>query len=152
MTANESNWLQSLNLPVEANLAKKQLENWEIRIDKSQFENWLKERKIFKLFFDGASKGNPRRARGGGAVICPEGKNDIEYYWNIGQDSNNMAKAYGLWQGLKQLKDKGVGEVMVFGDSRLIIQAMNGSNHYRNLRLVRLIKRIKSISKLFRQI
>ena len=30
-------------------------------MDKSQFENWLRERKIFKLFFDGASKGNPRK-------------------------------------------------------------------------------------------
>ena len=99
----------------------------------------MKERKIFKLFFDGASKGNPGRAGGGGVVICLEGKNDIEYYWNIGQDSNNMVEAYGLWQGLKQLKEKGVDEVMVFGDSRLIIQAMNGQNHCKNVRLVRLI-------------
>ena len=37
-----------------------------------------------------------------------------------------MDVAYGLWQGLKQLKDKGVDEVMVFGDSRIIIQATNG--------------------------
>jgi len=28
--------------------------------------------------------------------MCPEGKIDLEYYWNIGQDSNNMAEAYGL--------------------------------------------------------
>ena len=104
------------------------------------------------MFFDGASKGNPGRAGGGGVVIDPDGKVEIEYYWNIGYDSNNMAEAYGLWQGLKQLKDKGVREVMVFGYSWLIIQAMNGANHCRNLRLVRLIKRIKSISKSFRQI
>ena len=121
-------------------------------MDKSQFENWLKERKIFKLFFDGASKGNPGRARGGGVVICPDRKTDIEYYWNIGQDSNNMAEAYGLWQGLKQLKEKGVDEVMVFGDSRLIIHALNGGNQCKNVRLVRLINRIKSITKLFRKI
>ena len=117
LTDNENNWLQSFNLSTETILAIKQLEKWEIRLDKSQFENWLKERKIFKLFFDGASKGNPGRAGGGGVVIFPEGKNDTEYYWNIGQDSNNMAEAYGLWKGLKQLKVKGVGEVMVFGDS-----------------------------------
>ena len=89
---------------------------------------------------------------GGGVVICSERKTEIEYYRNIGQDSNNMAEAYGLWQGLKQLKDKGVGEVMVFGDSCLIIQAMNGASHCRNLRLDRLIKRIKFISRSFRQI
>ena len=42
---------------------------------------------------------------GGGVIIFPEGKIEIEYYWNIGEDSNNMAKAYGLWKGLKQLED-----------------------------------------------
>ena len=63
-----------------------------------------------------------------------------------------MAEAYGLLQGLKQLKDKGVDEVMIFGDSRLIIQAMNGASQCRNIRLDMLLKRIKSISKLFRQI
>ena len=60
-----------------------------------------------------------------------------------------MAEAYGLWQGLKQLKDKGVDEAMVFGDSRLIIQAMNGASQCRNLRLARLLKRINSISNTF---
>ena len=58
---------------------------------------------------------------GGGVVIDPGGKIELEYYWNIGYNSNNMAEAYGLWQGLKQLQKKGVDEVMVFGDSRLII-------------------------------
>ena len=61
-----------------------------------------------------------------------------------------MVEAYGLWQGLKQLKEKGVGEVMVFGDSRLIIQAMNGGNQCKNLRLVRLINITKSLSKSFK--
>ena len=82
------------------------MEIWEIRLDKSQFGNWLKERKMFKLFFDGASKGNPGMARGGGIIICPEGRIEVEYFWNIGFDSNNMAKACGLWQGIKLLKEK----------------------------------------------
>ena len=152
LTDIESNWLQNFNFSADSDLGKKHLENWEIRFDKSQFENWLKERKIFKLFFDGASNGNPGMAGGGGVIICSEGKIETKYYWNIGEDSNNMAEAYGLWQGLKQLKDKGVDEAMVFGDSCLIFQAMNGASHCRNLRLDKLIKRIKSISKLFRQI
>ena len=112
----------------------------------------MKERKIFKLFFYGASKGNLGRAGGGGVVIFPDGKIDTEFYWNIGFDSNDLAEGYGIWQGLKQLKDKGVDEVMVFSDSRLIIQAMNGENHCKSVRLVRLIKRTKSITKSFRQI
>ena len=63
-----------------------------------------------------------------------------------------MAEAYGLWQGLKQLKDKEVDESMVFGDSQLIIQSMNGAIQSINLMLDRMLKRIKSISKMFQQI
>ena len=60
-----------------------------------------------------------------------------------------MAEAYGLWQGLKQLKDKGFDESMVFGDSCLIIQAMNGASHSQSLKLDRMIKRIKFVSNTF---
>ena len=63
-----------------------------------------------------------------------------------------MAEAYGLWQGLKQLKEKGVDEVMVFGDSRLIIQALNGGRRGKNERTSRLIKRIRSKAKTFRKV
>ena len=121
-------------------------------MDKSQFENWLRERKIFKLFFDGASKGNPGRAGGGGIIMEPGGKVEIEYYWNIGYNSNNMAEAYWLLQGLKLLKQKVVEEVLVFGDSRLIIQALNGGRKGKNEQTTRLIKRIRILAKMFRKI
>ena len=104
---------------------------------------------MFKLFFDDASKGNPSKARSGGVIICLEGNIEVEYFWNIGFDSNNMAEVYGLWQGIKQLKDKGVEEAIVFGDSRLIIQALNGASQTQNMRLDRMIKRVKSLIKSF---
>ena len=55
-----------------------------------------------------------------------------------------MAEAYGLWQEVE--------EVMVFGDSRFIIQALNGGRKGKNERIARLIKRIRSKSKMFRKI
>ena len=121
-------------------------------MDKSQFENWLREWKIFKLFFDGASKGNPGKAGGGGVVINPRGKVEIEYSWNIGHDSNNMAEAYGLWQGLKQVQKVGADEAVVIGDSRLIIQAVSGGRRGKNERMERLLKRIRYMIKRFRKI
>ena len=63
-----------------------------------------------------------------------------------------MAEAYGLWQGIKQRKANGVEKASIFGDSRLIIQAMKGASQSQNLRLARLIKRIKFVSKSFRRI
>ena len=76
----------------------------------------------------------------------------MEYCWNIGYETNNMAEAYGLWQGIKQLLVKKVDEVMVFGDSRIIIQAMNGGRKADNIRIDRLTRRIRSIIKLFRNV
>ena len=76
----------------------------------------------------------------------------MEYYWNIGQNTNNMAEAYGLWQGIKQLQKEGVEEVMVFGDSRLVIQAMNGGRRGKNEGTARLINRIRSKARLFRKV
>ena len=139
--------MQSLKIHKNNSIAVNKLEEWEIRMDKSQFENWLRERKIFKLFFDGASKGNPGKAGGGGVVINPRGKIEIEYSWSIRHDSNNMAGAYGLWQGLKQVQKVGADEVVVIDDSRLIIEAMNGGRRGKIERMDRLLKRIRYMAK-----
>ena len=116
LSPDEVRWMQSFKI-VELDIikVKKSHEVWEIRMDQSQFEIWMKERKIFKLFFDGASEGNPRVT--GGGVICLEGNIETEYYWNIGNYTNSMAEAYGLWRGLKQLEAMGVEEAIVIGDS-----------------------------------
>ena len=152
LNANEESWLKRLNIKMVRDEVARPLEKWEIIMVDSQFENWLKERKIFKLFFDGASKGNPGKAGGGGVIIEPGGEIMMEYYWNIGQNSNNMAEAYGLWQGIKQLQKEGVEEVMVFGDSRLVIQAMNGGGSDKNEGIARLIKRIKAKARRFKKV
>ena len=152
LTVIEKNLMHSFDIKTASHMAANRLENWEIRQDTSQFENWLKERKIFKLFFDGVSKGNPGSAGGGGVIFDPGGNKESEYFWNIGFDSNNMAEAYGLWQGLNQLKVIGAEEVMVFGDSRIIIQELNGGSRSKNERIVRLIKRIRSKANTFRKI
>ena len=63
-----------------------------------------------------------------------------------------MAEAYGLWQGIKLLRKNGVDEVLVFGDSRLLIQALIRGCKGKNERNVRLINRIRAKAKLFRSI
>ena len=63
-----------------------------------------------------------------------------------------MAEVYRLWQGLKQLQGKGVEEVLVFGDSRVIIQALNGGRRDKTGRIARMINRIRSKAKFFKKI
>ena len=43
-------------------------------------------------------------------------------------------------------------EVMVFGDSRLIIQALNGGRRGKNDRTANLLNRIRSKAKMFRKV
>ena len=50
------------------------------------------------------------------------------------------------------MQKEGVDEVMVIGDSRLIIQALNGGRRGKNERSERLINRIRSMAKRFRKI
>ena len=59
LTNNEKDWMQSLNIVAASTMDGKKLEDWDIRMENSQFENWIRERNIFKLFFDGDSKGIP---------------------------------------------------------------------------------------------
>jgi hypothetical protein len=80
------------------------LEGWEIRFDPPQFDKWKRDQKMYSLFFDGASKGNPRAARGGGIIYDPGGTVESHYAWSIGNDTNNMAEAHALWEGLVQMK------------------------------------------------
>jgi len=44
------------------------IEEWEIRKDKQDFSNWKTRSKSHILAFDGALKGNPGQAGGGGII------------------------------------------------------------------------------------
>ena len=81
LTLDEANWMDSFNISEQDTAtAMKPLEVWELRMDQIEFEIWMKERKFFKLYFDGALKGNPSAARGGGIIGCPEGNIETELF------------------------------------------------------------------------
>jgi hypothetical protein len=93
----EAEWLKPFQhakvlVPSQAPLLK----DSEIRLDPPQFDKWRRDRKIYSLFFDGASKGNPGAAGGGGIIYDPVGTVVSHYAWSIGTDTNNMAEAHAL--------------------------------------------------------
>ena len=99
--------------------------NWEIRLDEQEFIKWRSAFDEWCLFFDGASKGNPGQAGGGGIIIDPSSKLHLSYAWGLGHASNNQAEFLALWQGLNQARKLNIQKITIFGDSRLIVKALH---------------------------
>ena len=82
--------------------------------------------KYFSLYFDGCSKGNPGPA-GAGAVLYY----DNHEIWSdsifVGdKETNNAAEYNGLLLGLNKSIQLNIQNLLVFGDSLLVINQMNG--------------------------
>ena len=76
---------------------------------------------MFKLNFDGASKGNLGRAGFGGAIRNNQGNIINLFYGNSGFNSNNAAELDGLIARLTLVKQKGLFPVIVEGDFAIIL-------------------------------
>ncbi len=82
--------------------------------------------KEYILYFDGACKSNPGKA-GAGMVIY---KNNVEIASDsvyIGEkETNNVSEYIGLLIGMKTAIHLGITDLIVRGDSMLVIKQMNG--------------------------
>ena len=96
------------------------------------------------MFFDGASKRNPGDA-GFGAVIFDRDSSDTEQAMTIvrevkgfmPEETNNVAEYSGLIAGLAACLEIGVKDVHVKGDSKLVINQVNGHWKVKNENLMR---------------
>jgi ribonuclease HI len=108
----------------------------------------------YTLYFDGCSKGNPGLA-GAGAVIYDKAMVEV---WCLAQlvgtnSTNNEAEYTGLLIGLRHAVEMGgVSELMVRGDSQLIIRQLKGEYKVKSVSLkplyleaVELISRIRVV-------
>ena len=72
-------------------------------------------------YFDGASRGNPGEA-GAGALLLDEGENTIwETARYLGKKTNNEAEYNAAILLLTAAKERGVKELKVYGDSKLVV-------------------------------
>jgi ribonuclease HI len=117
-------------------------EIWEIRAGKNEFDKWKKERTDFILSFDGASKGNPGQAGGGGLIVKPNTEVMVRYAIGLGIATNNHVEAMALWQGLCQAISNGIRRLIIIGDSRMLIRAIAHSTKTQNAQLNNLLARI----------
>jgi ribonuclease HI len=95
------------------------------------------------MSFDGASKGNQGLAGGGGLIESPNVDIIIRYALGLGTETNNIAEAMALWQGIQQAKEQGIQELTIIGDSRLIIKAINCQTQTQSAKLNNLLRKIR---------
>ncbi|GLJ49218.1 hypothetical protein SUGI_1039240 [Cryptomeria japonica] len=91
-------------------------------------QNWV------KLNFDGASKGNPRRAGGGGVFRNAEGNIMAVYAETYGWESAYYAEASALLRGIQIAAEHGWTRLEIEGDCLIIVNALNnvGYGHWNN--------------------
>jgi ribonuclease HI len=116
------------------------------------FIKWRSGLGMHSLTFDGASKGNPGAVGGGGILLDPSDTLEVTYSWGLGVETNNMAEALVLWQGLRLAASKSIQNLVVFGDSRVIIQAMKTRRRPNNLKLSQLLRKLFLLLQKFQKI
>ena len=124
--------------------------NWEIRLAEMDFIKWRSVLNEWCLFFDGASKGNPDQAGGGGIIFEPSGNLHLSYAWGLGQASNNQAELLALWQGLFQARKLNIQKINIFGDSRLIIKAVHSKKAPTDIYLAQIYRKVRLLLSNFR--
>ncbi len=103
----------------------------------------------YKLFSDGACRGNPGIG-GAGAVITDDRENVVwegkEY---LGHCTNNIAEYRALILGLNGALAQGFKSLEVYLDSELLAKQINGSYRVKNENLKVLMKEVRSLLDFF---
>ena len=106
----------------------------------------------YKMNFDGCSKGNPGIA-GAGAVIYHFDKEISANHFFVGDAfTNNHAEYAGLILGLQMAIQSGIKNLLVEGDSLLVINHMKGTYKCRSANLIELYDKAKTLEKEFESI
>lgn len=79
---------------------------------------------FMELFFDGASKGNPGPAAWGW-VMVEDGERQHGEHGALPVTTNNVAEYNALLHGLQYLKENNLTEVVIKGDSKLVVMQLN---------------------------
>ena len=113
----------------------------------------FKTQSIYKLQFDGCSKGNPGLAGAGAVIYCDDKEIWSSYLFVGNKFTNNEAEYNGLILGLKTaINDLQISSLIVEGDSMLVIKQMKGEYKVRSPNLIHLYTTAVNLSKQFETI
>lgn len=104
--------------------------------------------KLWSLFTDGGSRGNPGPAAFGFHLIAPNGQS-----WTgagaLGNQTNNYAEYQGIIHGLEAALGKDVNSLEVFCDSELAVKQLNGEYRVKDPGLKPLVSEVKELTARF---
>ena len=72
----------------------------------------------------------------------PRGQTIKTFAWGLGNKTNNEAEWLALFQGLEMAGTSSISSLIVFGDSRQVIQKMRSGYRNGNIRCKRMARRI----------
>src|SRR6266436_6279056 len=87
---------------------------------------------LITLEFDGGSRGNPGPAGIGVVVRAKDGTPLVTLGRFIGRATNNVAEYRALIAGLEKARELGAKNVVIRGDSELIVKQMRGEYRVKN--------------------
>jgi ribonuclease HI len=73
----------------------------------------------------------------------------VRYALGLGIDTNNNAEAMALWQGLRQASKHGIQNLVIVGDSRLVIRAIIHRSKTQSAKLNNLLDKIHLLLRCF---
>lgn len=85
-----------------------------------------REEGFWRLFCDGASRGNPGPAGAGAVLANPRGEVELQLARYLGETTNNVAEYQALILGLQEAVRLGAHKLQVFLDSELLVRQLNG--------------------------
>ncbi len=103
----------------------------------------------YTMFFDGCSKNNPGEAGIGVAIYNNYLEEIAVISKGIGIHSNNEAEYMALIEGLQTLLYRGIKNVLVFGDSQLVINQVTKVYKVKSENLIILYNQVQELIKQF---
>lgn len=103
------------------------------------------EKKLNRLYSDGACRGNPGVGGAGAVITDAEGSVIWEGKEYLGHCTNNIAEYKALILGLKGALAEGYKNLEVYLDSELLANQINGSYRVKNENLKELMKEVRGL-------
>ena len=91
---------------------------------------------FWRLFCDGASRGNPGPAGAGIVLHDPQGRLRVNTGRYLGETTNNVAEYQALLLGLKEARKLEVKNLRIFADSELMVKQLTGRYRVKSPHLI----------------